>query len=408
MALAIHEHVVLNGPTTCPQKLISDNGSEFVNAIADEMCKQFGIKHLRSTPYHPTGNAFVERPHRTYNSIMRTFLHKYGKEFDETLPYACRALNTHAFDGTTVSPYELVFGQKPIDPNSAALIEKHRLWGKPATERFQSPKESIQLLRARLDEVRTQLTTARLQVLRRNQSLLRQVQYSHKYHVGDLVLRWTPNPGGARQLYGKLAYKCTGPYKIVDVNPRNPDVYRLVPLGQPNREPTSHHVRELCPYVTQEAHERQKPAPVGIVEDDLLKELKVGDHLLLKNGKRDYLTLVTKIDGQYVTVQYYNKKKPTKGPFKPMENLNLVWCKPEDESKHPIEVYRPTLTPAQIDLGYVAYSEKLHVGIFYQKRVEESHLTRNAKGVTIPRGKLVAVRKLLPTHAPSGEPEELE
>ena len=104
MALAIHEHVVLNGPTTCPQKLISDNGSEFVNAIADEMCKQFGIKHLRSTPYHPTGNAFVERPHRTYNSIMRTFLHKYGKEFDGTLPYACRALNTHAFDGTTVSP----------------------------------------------------------------------------------------------------------------------------------------------------------------------------------------------------------------------------------------------------------------------------------------------------------------
>ena len=62
---------------------------------------------------------------------------------------------------------------------------------------------------------------------------------------------------------GKLAYKCTGPYKIVEVNPRNPDVYRLVPLGQPNREPTSHHVRELCPYITQEAHERQKPAPVG-------------------------------------------------------------------------------------------------------------------------------------------------
>ena len=171
VALAIHEHVVLNGPTTCPQKLISDNGSEFVNAIADEMCKQFGIKHLRATPYHPTGNAFVERPHRTYNSIMRTFLHKYGKEFDETLPYACRALNTHAFDGTTVSPYELVFGMKPIDPNSAALIEKHCLWGKPAAERFQSPQESIQLLRARLDEVRTQLTTARLQVLRRNQSL---------------------------------------------------------------------------------------------------------------------------------------------------------------------------------------------------------------------------------------------
>ena len=91
-----------------------------------------------------------------------------------------------------------------------------------------------------------------------------------------------------------------------------------------------------------------------------------------------------------------------------MENINLAWHKPEDESKHPIEVYRPTLTPGQIDLGYVAYSEKLHAGVFYQKKLEEPHLTRNAKGVTIPRGKLIAVRKSQPTHAPSGEPEELE
>ena len=101
-------------------------------------------------------------------------------------------------------------------------------------------------------------------------------------------------------------------------------------------------------------------------------------------------------------------KPITKGSFKPMENLNLAWAKPEDESKHPIEVYRPTLTPAQVDLGYVAYSEKLHVGIFYQKRLEESHLIRKATGVTIPRGKLVAIRKSLPTNEPTGEPEELE
>ena len=73
---------------------------------------------------------------------------------------------------------------------------------------------------------------------------------------------------------------------------------RALPTVTP-RERTSHHVRELCPYITQEAHERQKPAPVGIVEDGLLKELKIGDHLLLKNGRRDFLTLVTKIEGQY-------------------------------------------------------------------------------------------------------------
>ena len=38
VALAIHEHVVLNGPTTCPQKLISDNGSDFAKALAAVSC----------------------------------------------------------------------------------------------------------------------------------------------------------------------------------------------------------------------------------------------------------------------------------------------------------------------------------------------------------------------------------
>ena len=60
-----------------------------------------------------------------------------------------------------------------------------------------------------------------LEAVRRNQSTLKRVQCEYRYGVGDLVLRWTANPKVG--VYGKLAYKCTGPYKIVGIHDRNPD-----------------------------------------------------------------------------------------------------------------------------------------------------------------------------------------
>ena len=105
------------------------------------------------------------------------------------------------------------------------------------------------------------------------------------------------------------------------------------------------------------------------------------------------------------TLDNSNRRKFGNRQLTPLGQQYLTLEKALMDQKYSIDA--KMIDSAEIG-GFVAYSEKLHVGIFYQKRVEESHLTRNAKGVTIPRGKLVAVRKSLPTHAPSGEPEELE
>ena len=61
-------------------------------------------------------------------------------------------------------------------------------------------------------------------------------QYSFKYKVGDLLMRWTANPQIGQ--YGKLAYKSTGPYEVVSLHARNPDVYYLKPLGKPDVDAT--------------------------------------------------------------------------------------------------------------------------------------------------------------------------
>ena len=138
---------------------------------------------------------------------------------------------------------------------------------------------------------------------------MRKHQYSYKYEVGEYALRWTANPRVG--VYGKLASKTTGPYEITARHPRNPDVYALRPLHQPNAEPKMVHIRELVPYITRAAHEKQEQTDVD-QEADAILEVKVGDHLLLKNGPRGFLTKVLSREGPYVTVHYYNTKNKDK------------------------------------------------------------------------------------------------
>lgn len=120
---ALHEHLILK--FGAPKTILSDLGTEFTAEITQELLKSYGVKCLHSTAAHPTGNALVERGHRVYNAIMRTLLHKYGMDWTATLPYACWCLNAHAISGTNISPYEMVFGKKPMDPNTANVTRSN-------------------------------------------------------------------------------------------------------------------------------------------------------------------------------------------------------------------------------------------------------------------------------------------
>lgn len=48
-----------------PKILQSDNGLEFVNENAKQLCKQLGIDKRTSAPYHPACNGAVERLNQT-------------------------------------------------------------------------------------------------------------------------------------------------------------------------------------------------------------------------------------------------------------------------------------------------------------------------------------------------------
>jgi len=57
-----------------PQRLVSDQSTEFLSRVFTETCKLIGIKHSTTSPYHPQANGALERSHRTLGKYLRHYV----------------------------------------------------------------------------------------------------------------------------------------------------------------------------------------------------------------------------------------------------------------------------------------------------------------------------------------------
>ena len=51
-------------------RLLSDQGTNFMSSIIDEICKLLSMKKLQTMPYHPQMNGLVERSHQTIKQMI--------------------------------------------------------------------------------------------------------------------------------------------------------------------------------------------------------------------------------------------------------------------------------------------------------------------------------------------------
>ena len=70
-----------------PDKILTDQGSNFMSRLLQEMYLLLNISRLRTSPYHPQTDGLMERFNGTLKSMIRKFRASNQKEWDEHHPY---------------------------------------------------------------------------------------------------------------------------------------------------------------------------------------------------------------------------------------------------------------------------------------------------------------------------------
>ena len=99
-----------------PRCLLSDQGTEFCNAVLKEMCIYLNIKKLRTLPYHPQTNGAVERVHQTLERMIAKLDNKQRRKWPEHLGSITHAYNSTRLQITGYSLYNLMMGRRPWLP----------------------------------------------------------------------------------------------------------------------------------------------------------------------------------------------------------------------------------------------------------------------------------------------------
>ena len=98
-----------------PERVISDNGKQFVSREIEQFFKSLGISHSKTALYHPQSNGAVERFNRYLTDQLR-IARVEGRPVDEALFTALSAYRSTRQCTTQRSPAELMCGRKMTMP----------------------------------------------------------------------------------------------------------------------------------------------------------------------------------------------------------------------------------------------------------------------------------------------------
>ena len=96
-----------------PQKLMSDQGTEFTGDVIAAMCNLLGIEKIRTTPYHPQTNGSAERVHQTLQRMIGKLDPERRWKWLEHIRSVLIAYKATWSQVTCHSPYFLMFGLRP-------------------------------------------------------------------------------------------------------------------------------------------------------------------------------------------------------------------------------------------------------------------------------------------------------
>ena len=193
-----------------PMSLHADQGGNFESDLMAHICRHLKVEKTRTTPYHPQGNAQVERYNQTMIDIVAKLTSK--PEYDdwcEQVPIAVAAYNGTEQATTGFTPNRLMFGRELMHNFDKMLPEAED------SDEIESWDEYVR----KMDEQTRRAFQAAREAIGRS-VFLQKKHYDKtanliQYNVGDVIMikDHRLHETGTK----KLANRYDGPYYVLDI-----------------------------------------------------------------------------------------------------------------------------------------------------------------------------------------------
>ena len=99
-----------------PKSIQSDQGSNFMSGLFQQVMDELGIKQYRSSAYHTESQGALERFHQTLKNMIRSYCFDTNRDWDECVYFLLFAVRESVQESLGYSPFELVFGHSVRGP----------------------------------------------------------------------------------------------------------------------------------------------------------------------------------------------------------------------------------------------------------------------------------------------------
>ena len=243
-----------------PKSIQSDQGSNFMSGLFQQVMHELGISQYKSSAYHPESQGALERWHETLKNMMKTFCAEFPKDWDEGVHLLLFAARESVQESLGFSPFELVFGHQVRGP--LQLLK----------EKWLQTDSELNLLDY-VSGFKTRLTRA-CEIARDNlkDSQDKMKQWYDKnvrnrvFEKGDKVLVLFPIPGHPLQA------RYSGPY---EVESKVSDLNYVVKTPGRRKQRQLCHINMLKKYVVRGETSTSKSIAITVSDqdgDDVIKE----------------------------------------------------------------------------------------------------------------------------------------
>ena len=194
----VRDHIITK--FEIPRRLISGNGTPFINKDMKGLTETYHIKHGRFTPYYPQGNDQAEATNRVMLKILKKMKHEYGGKCSDHLADVLWACRSSVKTATRFSPFSLVYGTKAINPvelvipTSRVVLEESQEENEDANNErrladLEGVEEERELVKKRSQRYQQRMTRAYAQAVHprtftKGQLVLRMVEYVRRNLLG--------------------------------------------------------------------------------------------------------------------------------------------------------------------------------------------------------------------------------